>query len=88
MISYNTIKLYIFINSTNDFLFLISPKEYPNYELCYPYYVPLNGLDGKMANGILPYNGISEDLTKQVREGRPVRTKIIICLIKTNQIEY
>lgn len=50
----------------NDFLFLISPKEYPDYELCYPYYVPLNGLDGKFVNGTLPYNGISGDITQQV----------------------
>jgi len=57
----------VFLNRINDFLFLVSPKEYPDYELCYPYYVPLNGLDGKFVNGTLPYNGISGgDLTEQV----------------------
>lgn len=53
----------------NDFVVsFYSPKEHPNYELYYPYYVPLNGLDIKFANGTLPCNGISEDLTNQVKD--------------------
>jgi len=48
-------------------LLIISPKEYPDYELFYPYYVSLNGLDVKMANGTLQSNGISGDIAQQVR---------------------
>ncbi|XP_050542991.1 fatty acid synthase-like [Daktulosphaira vitifoliae] len=40
-------------------------KEYPNYNLCYPYYVPLNGLDVKFANGGFPYNGLNGDIAQQ-----------------------
>ncbi|XP_050421854.1 fatty acid synthase-like [Adelges cooleyi] len=40
-------------------------KEYPDYKLCYPYYVPLNGLDVKFANGGLPYNGLAGDIAQQ-----------------------
>lgn len=47
--------------------FCFSPKEYPDYELCYPYYVPLSGLDMKLANGNLPYNGLGGDIAQQVR---------------------
>lgn len=48
-------------------LLLFSPKEYPDYDLYYPYYVPLNGLDVKMAKGALQGNGISGDIAQQVR---------------------
>ncbi|XP_022181593.1 fatty acid synthase-like [Myzus persicae] len=41
------------------------PKEYPDYDLYYPYYVPLNGLDVKMVNGTLQSNGISGDIAQQ-----------------------
>nr|WJN62148.1 fatty acid synthase 1 [Rhopalosiphum padi] len=42
-----------------------NPKEYPDYDLYYPYYVPLNGLDIKMAKGAIQSNGISEDIAQQ-----------------------
>jgi len=48
-------------------LLITSPKEYPDYDLYYPYYVPLNGLDVKMVNGTIQHNGISEDIAQQVR---------------------
>lgn len=42
-----------------------NPKEYPDYDLYYPYYVPLNGLDVKMVKGALQGNGISGDIAQQ-----------------------
>jgi len=51
----------------SNILLIVSPKEYPDYDLYYPYYVPLNGLDVKMVNGTLQCNGISGDIAQQVR---------------------
>ncbi|VVC46315.1 Hypothetical protein CINCED_3A018656 [Cinara cedri] len=46
-------------------LSIYNPKEYPDYELCYPYYVPLTGLDTKIAKGILPNKETNGDLVQQ-----------------------
>ncbi|XP_025202473.1 fatty acid synthase-like [Melanaphis sacchari] len=42
-----------------------NPKENPDYDLYYPYCVPLNGLDVKMVKGTIQSNGISEDIAQQ-----------------------